>query len=288
VRVTEVESAGEFLERAGVLLAADEARHNLILGIAGVLRDRPQVYPEFHFWVVEDDGAPVAAALLTPPYNLILADAAAREAVPALAGALHGRGLALPGAIGNRPTVDWFNEAWVPRARVRPRLQMAQGVFALERVCPVPPTSGRARPGRPGEEAMLVDWLEAFSREALPEEAFDRERTGRGVARAVDAAVPEAGIWVWEDRGAAVSLTAYGSPTPTGARLGPVYTPPERRRQGYGTSLVAALSAWLLDHGRRRCFLYTDPANPTSNAIYRRIGYEQVAESAQYGYEPAP
>jgi predicted GNAT family acetyltransferase len=49
--------------------------------------------------------------------------------------------------------------------------------------------------------------------------------------------------------------------------------------------VVWALSSWLLRHGRRRCFLYTDLANPTSNAIYRRIGYKQVGESAEYGFE---
>jgi uncharacterized protein len=287
VRAVAVRSVGEFLQRAGALLTADEARHNLILGIAGVVRDRPEVYPEFRLWVVEDGGAPVAAALLTPPYNLILADAATREAVACLAGALRDGGLSLPGVIGNRPTVDWFNEAWLPQARVRPCLQMAQGVFSLEQVRPVLPVPGQARPARPGEEPMLLDWLEAFSREALPQEPFVRERTARGVARAVDPEVREAGIWLWEDQGAAVALAAFGSPTPGGARVGPVYTPPERRRRGYGTGVVAALSAWLLAQGRHRCFLYTDLANPTSNAIYRRIGYEQVAESAQYGYEPA-
>ena len=92
---------------------------------------------------------------------------------------------------------------------------------------------------------------------------------------------------MWEDGGEVVALAAFGSPTPGGTRIGPVYTPPGRRRRGYATSLVAALSAWLLEHGRRRCYLYTDLANPTSNAIYRRIGYEQVAESAEYAYERA-
>ena len=33
--------------------------------------------------------------------------------------------------------------------------------------------------------------------------------------------------------------------------------------------------------GRRFCFLYTDLANPTSNAIYERIGYRRVAEAAE-------
>jgi predicted GNAT family acetyltransferase len=30
--------------------------------------------------------------------------------------------------------------------------------------------------------------------------------------------------------------------------------------------------------------LFTDAANPTSNAIYQRIGYRQVATSAEYRF----
>jgi uncharacterized protein len=64
-------------------------------------------------------------------------------------------------------------------------------------------------------------------------------------------------------------------------RIGPVYTPPELRGRGYATSLAAEVSRRRLAAGRRFCFLYTDLANPTSNAIYERIGYRRVCESAE-------
>jgi uncharacterized protein len=35
---------------------------------------------------------------------------------------------------------------------------------------------------------------------------------------------------------------------------------------------------------RRRCILYTDLGNPTSNSIYRRIGYRAVAECLRYRF----
>jgi predicted GNAT family acetyltransferase len=68
-----------------------------------------------------------------------------------------------------------------------------------------------------------------------------------------------------------------------------VYTPPELRGHGYATAVTAELSRRLLDgrlfDGRRRfCFLYTDLANPTSNAIYERIGYRRVCESAEISF----
>jgi uncharacterized protein len=51
--------------------------------------------------------------------------------------------------------------------------------------------------------------------------------------------------------------------------------------------LVAAQTQWLLDHGKRFCFLFTDLANPTSNAIYERIGYRKVAEAVDYRFTGA-
>ena len=48
---------------------------------------------------------------------------------------------------------------------------------------------------------------------------------------------------------------------------------PAARGRGYATALVAALARALLAAGRRRLFLVTDVANPTSNAIYARIGF---------------
>jgi predicted GNAT family acetyltransferase len=66
-----------------------------------------------------------------------------------------------------------------------------------------------------------------------------------------------------------------------------VYTPTERRRNGYGSAVTAAVSAEQLAAGRRFCFLYTDLANPTSNKIYMDIGYEPVCDAVDYAFEPA-
>lgn len=67
------------------------------------------------------------------------------------------------------------------------------------------------------------------------------------------------------------------------ARIGAVYTPVDRRRRGYAGACVAAVSAGVLAAGRR-CILYTDLGNPTSNSVYRRIGYRAVAECLRYRF----
>jgi predicted GNAT family acetyltransferase len=69
-------------------------------------------------------------------------------------------------------------------------------------------------------------------------------------------------------------------------RLGPVYTPPEHRGRGYGAAVTAAVSHAALDAGASYVVLFTDLANPTSNALYRRLGYQPVEDRVVLEFEP--
>ena len=156
---------------------------------------------------------------------------------------------------------------------------MRQGVYALDRVEPLPAAAGTARVAETAEDRELaLRWWIAFGAEVLHEGGPGHERAEVMVDHRLSS--PTGGILLWADEGEPVSLAAWGGPTPNGIRVGPVYTPPELRGRGYATAVTAELSRRLLDGtlfegGRRFCFLYTDLANPTSNAIYERIGYHQ-------------
>ena len=270
MNVGRIDGVQAFLDRAGPFLLRDEPRNNLILGIADTIAST-DLYDDPCFWIVEE-GDVVAAALRTPPHNLILAHGGDAAAVAALREAL--RAEELPGVVGTVPAVEWF-------ARGREsRVAMAQGVFALERVADVPSAPGSPRPATADDRELVLAWMRAFQDEAL-------SSGGPGIdERNVDLRLAGGarGLWLWEDGGAPVSLAGWGGRTPNGIRVGPVYTPPELRGRGYATTLVADLSRWLLDEGRRFCSLYTDLANRTSNAIYERIGYVRIAESRELAF----
>jgi predicted GNAT family acetyltransferase len=275
--------ASEFLDLAGPLLLKDEARNNLILGVTGTMVENPSRYPVKRFWVVTDDhGRPVAAAIRTPPYNLLLAPAASDSALVALVGAIEEE---LPGVVAARPEVDDFVRLWSRSHPVEPRVLRNQGVYALERVQPLPPAQGSRRAATADDHALVMDWMIAFGDEVLEESDPGRTEARNFVAERLGAD-GTGGFELWEDGGEVVSLSGWGGPTPNGIRIGPVYTPPELRGRGYATTLVAELSQSLLDAGRRFCFLYTDLANPTSNAIYERIGYVRTCEAAMVAFEP--
>jgi uncharacterized protein len=273
MQVRAIDDPAAFLEAAEALLLEDEARHNLMLGLASTLRDHPERYPDFGLWLVEHDGEPVGAALRTSPHNLVLSRARDDTAIDALAQAVEDE---LPGVVGALPEVEKFAHAWASRNGVTPQRRIAQGVFMLERVDPVEGVPGAMRPATSAGRPLLLDWFLAFGIEALPHP--DEERLRRELDHRLSAA--DTGVVLWEHDGA-VSLAGFGGPTPNGIRIGPVYTPPELRGRGYASALVAELSSNLLAGGRRFCFLYTDLANPTSNKIYERIGYVRVCESAE-------
>lgn len=262
------------------MLLRQEARNNLILGVTGTLVTRPEVYPEFHLWLVEDSELPVAAAAMTPPHNLILAEPETDEALEPLVEAVTRSRVDVPGIVGNQPSVRRFVDVWEDRNDHTPIKTMSHGVFAVDEVEELPEVAGGPRPAGVEEVDFLIDWVKAFLDEADPDAPTDR--TPVAVRSRLQGDGTQSGYWIWEVDGIPVSLSGHGGPTPNGIRIGPVYTPEQHRRHGYATSLVAAQSRWLLDQGHRFCFLYTDLANPTANSIYTRIGYRQVAEATRY------
>ena len=63
------------------------------------------------------------------------------------------------------------------------------------------------------------------------------------------------------------------------SRIGPVYTPRERRGRGFASSAVAEVAQRLASAGERVC-LFTDQANPTSNGIYQALGFRSRVDMA--------
>jgi uncharacterized protein len=281
LKVTRLDAEG-FMRAAGDFLGAREAEHNLLLGLTGRLLADANTYGEDdpYFAVVEHEGRVVTAALRTPPYNLILAETDDSAGYVALADDAHDAFDGLPGVSGPSSAIAEFVSAWSSLTGEGARLLMSQEIYEATEVIPPRPVGGRMRPATADDRELVFEWLTAFIREAMsvggPEDA-----TGFLERNAAD---PDARIVLWDD-GGPVSLAACGARTPRGIRIGPVYTPPELRGRGYASALTAELTRELLSGGRGFCFLYTDLANPTSNSIYRRIGYRPVTEVEQWAFE---
>jgi len=225
----------------------------------------------------------VAAALMTPPFNVVLSITEDPDAIAAIGRDLGRNRLPVPGVTAPVEIARRFAELWAERHGVAATHDMAERVYRLERVTPPTGVAGTVRIATPVDRDLLFDWVRAFLVEAL-------EREGESEAEVlVDSALRTGSrtFYLWEDGGRPVSLAAATGPTPNGIRIGPVYTPPEVRRRGYASAVTAAASQAQLDAGRKFVFLFTDLKNPTSNKIYQAIGYEPVIDIDQWTFEPA-
>jgi predicted GNAT family acetyltransferase len=266
---------------ASAVRAAREAENNLILGLSSRLRTTPLMYGEpAYLAVVEDGGEVVAAALRTPPHNLVLSEIDRAEAIEPLVrdvGQTYGK---LPGVVGPKRRVEEFVTAWEGETGAKGRCEREQRAFRADSVDPPQGVSGHMRPYESGDYELAVRWMDAFVAEALS--GPEPESSAQFVERRE--ADPDGGLVLWVD-GGPVCMAGFGGLTPNGIRIGPVYTPPDERRRGYGSALTAALTQQLLDGGRRFCFLFTDLANPTSNRIYQQIGYRAVSDVDLWVFE---
>ncbi len=137
---------------------------------------------------------------------------------------------------------------------------------------------GEMRLAADADWSLLIDWSLAFAADCgLP-------GTREEIERSVDFVLRRQSRYLWTDAGEPVSMAGTAGATPHGIRIGSVYTPPHHRGRGCATALVATLTQSMFAAGRRFCFLYTDAANPTSNAIYERIGYRYVGASAHHQF----
>jgi uncharacterized protein len=276
VRLERHPDATSFLERTREFLLEREAEHNLILGLSGRLRTDPRLYGEDPYFAAVSDGERVVGVTMrTPPHNLILSeidDDAALEPIAEDAQAVFGN---LPGVVGPKVPVAKFARIWEERTNMQAEIGIRQRVYRASRVILPEGVSGSMRRYQEADHDIVIGWMDAFVREALPQ-APPEDAVGwleRNLSN------PDAGIELWVDEGEPVSFAGYGGSTPNGIRVGPVYTPPELRRRGYASALTAELTRMLLEGGRTFCFLFTDLANPTSNSIYQRIGYEPVSDA---------
>jgi predicted GNAT family acetyltransferase len=269
----------DFLASAGEFLAEREAEHNLILGISSGLRRDPNPYdgPPYLAAVTDHDRV-VAAAIRTPPYNLVLSEVDDLAALARLSADLAQE--QLPGLVGPPAAVRAFADAWVARVGGGWEVMLNERAYRLTRLVPPRAADGAARLALPDDRAIVESWMLDFKLEALNDADAERVRLGldaweRGSDRR---------FWLWESDGRPVSMVGAGGETPNGIRIGPVYTPPSDRGRGFASNLTAAVSRTVMDEGRRYCFLYTNLANPTANKIYQAIGYEPVTDALMVAF----
>ena len=270
-----------FLTRAGDFLRSRPALHTVPLTVTEGLRTRGSRYYGAGapcFGALESEGAVRAAYFRTPPYPLNVTPLTAEEA-DSLAAHLAGLGCTVPGVTGERSTVDALARSWESRTGATATLRQRQRLYRLGTLTvPQPVPEGQPRVAGEADREQLVRWYGEFM-EAIGESGAER---AEGWA---DSRISYGGTTFWEDAGGTPVAMAGATPMVAGQiRVAPVYTPAHLRGRGYAGAVTAEVSRAALAAGAAEVLLFTDLANPTSNALYQRIGYRAVADFGVYDF----
>lgn len=274
------ENPKDFQIHTQAYLRQHEAAHNLLLGIQHNLVQWPQAFdPRPYLVAVEQNAEVKAVALRTSPWPLVLSKMTDWAVLEAIALDLFQADATLPGVSGLVAETEVFTQIWQTLTCQTPIMHMQMWIHQLQQVQPVIQAAGYLRLAKMRDRDLLVQWYQDFEAEACHD-------TSRISPTVIEQKIQQGGLYLWED-GVPVSMAGGQHSTLAGGRIGPVYTPPEYRQRGYATACVAALSQTLLDQGCRSCFLFTDQANPTSNHIYRKIGYQRMCDWTDYRFGSA-
>ncbi|MFF0432454.1 GNAT family N-acetyltransferase [Streptomyces sp. NPDC004327] len=267
-----------FRDAVGACLAADPARHTAML----TALELPGLPAGPRGWWTDPADGQVAGAVLVAPAKVPLLAGMPAGAARALAAEWPGRAGEVSAVRGESEAVEEFARATGRAFTVTRRMRL----FRLGELTPQEPAPrGAARTagttGTPGASgtageaddlARALAWMREYARDVGEDPDADYRAN-------VEGRIDDGRLWFWAAEDGEPVAMASMSPVVAGqARVSLVYTPPAHRGRGYGGAVTGAVSRAALDAGAAQVLLFTDLANPTSNALYQRLGYRPVRD----------
>lgn len=281
MKLVEIDNADNFIGKVGHFLERNEAANNLMLGLLTSLSERERTGGKITdpMIAVDDDEGNLVLALLLTRFNLIVSGEGTgiERAVDTAVSYLYDSGRDVPGVIGSTAVARQFAAQWAAKKNLTSFVKMNQRIYRLDQVSPLSYASGKLRLAAAEDVKRVADWIYQFCEE-INEQISHEEALTKACEN-----IENSLLYLWQDQDS-VSMAKKTRPTKNGIVLSLVYTPPQFRNRGYASSCAASLSQLLLDEGYQFCSLYTDLSNPTSNAIYSKIGYRPVQDSVMYRF----
>ncbi|MDQ1069514.1 GNAT family N-acetyltransferase [Streptomyces canus] len=276
------EDIDDFLARAGEFLRSRPVPHIMQLTWTARLRTRGAAAYDAEaaaFGLLERAGEVQAAFYrLSPDRGLGLTPLTAGQA-DALAARLVALGHSVPSVSADDATAAGFAAAWQRHTGATPSVRVRLCLHRLGTLVPPDPfPAGRGRAARERDLEQLMDLCRGFAADVGEAVTIDADSWA-------DTRFADKHYTFWEaPDGTPVSM-AGANPMVAGlVQVDPVYTPARLRGRGYAGAVTAEVSRAALAAGAEHVVLFTDAANPTSNALYRRLGYVPVVDWVVYDF----
>ncbi|GGV84821.1 N-acetyltransferase [Streptomyces griseoloalbus] len=272
----------EFLARAGGFLRSRPGRHVMALTWAERLRTRgaDAFGSEAPVFGVLERAGEVHATFHRLPPRALCPTPLTPEQADTLAARLTALGHSLPSVSADHGTATALAEAWQRHTGATPeprdtRLRLYR-LGTLTPPDPLPAGRSRVLGERDLEDVMF--WCGEFAK-AVGEDVTIDAGTWAGTRYA------DKRYTLWETPdGTPVSVAGMNPLIGGQIQVDVVYTPAHLRGHGYAGAVTAEVSRAALAAGARDVVLFADRSNPTSNALYQRLGYRPLADWAAYDF----
>ncbi|MCM1991877.1 GNAT family N-acetyltransferase [Oceanirhabdus seepicola] len=273
----------EFLGECKGFLMEKEVENNLFLGICNDIIIGAREYEEVYCGSVKKEGEIKLIALMTVPHNLLI-DSRDDESLEYFLDKMYKENLTIPGTNGRKETskkaIEYFSEKYNKEYECAMNLR----VYELTKVKDVSIPNGHFEMATMKYHELITRWMyDATIDFGMKVEGnpLSEERLNRA-----EFLIKNKKVYIWIDEaGKPVTTAMRMKKTDHGEVVGMVYTPKEFRRNGYATACVKVVSEEILKEGNRFAALFTDLANPISNSIYMKMGYEPICDYDQYEFE---
>ncbi len=272
MRIDITGDAAHFLADAEEFLRLDPLRHTVIATAAANQLGGRAGGAATRFLMVRDDASRVVGVATSAFGGRVYLGELPAHSIAAVAEAFLAERPAPTSVEGVRADAAAFGHQWSIRSGGVSAESYSARLFRLGRVV-VPEAAGKPRLATEDDLAVCRNLIDAFCAEIGEPRPFDEDAARRRI---------DAGFWwLWEHDGVPATFVARQSETLGWARIGPVYTPPQLRGNGFASALTATVAQAVRAEGADVC-LFTDLANPTSNKIYQAIGFEPVRDFVHY------
>ena len=273
MKVHKYQTAGHFLETTSKFLYENEIASELILSNALWQRDSGETARRAEFLAVIDDGRPVMAAMHKPDFWPTMT-AGPEQACSELARSFWRFFPDARGALGPKDSVASFVSEWVRLSGHEAEVR-EQRIYQCTHVEQVPLPKGAVRTADANDFALVRQWIHDFQHEQNIGASQNDEHTRHEV---------EKGHYLIWEADEPVAIVGFGRETSNGCTVGPVYTPPEFRQQGYATACVAAATRAILNRGKRYALLHAGLNKQSTNSLYQKVGYRPVMDSGLWTF----
>lgn len=276
------EDVDDFLARAGDFLRSRPGLHVMPLTWTARLRARGADAFGFEtpvFGLLEQAGEVRAAFYRLPPRGLGLTPLTPEQA-DSLAARLAALGHSLPSVGADHGTATAFAEAWQRHTGATPKLRDTRlCLYRLGTLTPPEPhPAGRGRLLGEQDLDQVMFWCGEFAKAVGEDVSMDADSWA-------DTRFADKRYTLWETPdGTPVSIAGMNPMIGGQVQVDIVYTPAHLRGRGYAGAVTAEVSRAALAAGAKDVVLFADLANPTSNALYQRLGYRPLANWAAYDF----